>query len=75
MIANGFFVLVELSNILPGKHVQIINKNHGNKDYIDFLVCLLGRKGHMYVFQCKDFQQMKKFFDVFQAIFGVKFLR
>lgn len=67
-------VLVELSNILPGKHVDVIIKHHSNQEYVDLLVCLLGKKGRMYIFQCKDYQQMKKFFDAFQAIFGVKFL-
>ena len=63
-----------MSNILPGRHVDVIRRHHGNKPYIDFLVCMLNNNGKITTFRAEDWQQLKKFTDALEALFGIPFM-
>jgi hypothetical protein len=69
------FYLQELSNVVPGRHVNEIRKSQENKSYIDFLVCMLSNKDKFYTFRCEDWEQLKKLIDALEALFGIPFIQ
>ncbi|XP_028415494.1 uncharacterized protein LOC114538524 [Dendronephthya gigantea] len=65
----------DLTNIVPGRHVDIIQKYHGNKSYVDLLTCMLTKKSGVQTFRSMDWQRLKLLMDGFEAHFGIPFMQ
>ncbi|XP_028418020.1 uncharacterized protein LOC114542749 [Dendronephthya gigantea] len=69
------FFVKDLTNIMPGRHVDEIRKRHGNNPFIDFLTCMLTKNGGIWTFRSLDFQRLKMLVDALEALFGIPFVQ
>ncbi|XP_028415505.1 uncharacterized protein LOC114544400 [Dendronephthya gigantea] len=69
------FFIKDLTNIMPGRHVDEIRKRHGNNPFIDFLTCMLTKNGGLWTFHSLDFQRLKLLVDALEALFGIPFVQ
>ncbi|XP_028418839.1 uncharacterized protein LOC114544380 [Dendronephthya gigantea] len=69
------WMLSNLTNIMPGRHVDEIRKRHGNNPFIDFLTCMLTKNGGLWTFHSLDFQRLKLLVDALEALFGIPFVQ